>query len=785
MSLPNELLPVGLLATPAAAAGAENRSLRFNPSDSAYLSRTPSSSGNRRTFTTSMWVKRCGIVNCGVVGQELFRAGNSALSAMNFAPSDGPCDSLSFKADQGGVSPGSATNAVFRDFSAWMHIVYRIDTTQSTADNRVRVYVNNVEQTWHTTNYPSQNQELKFNQSGQPHYIGGLEYLNGYLAQFAHVDGSSLAPTSFAEYDSNNAWVPLADLTGLSYGTNGFLLTFADNSSAAALGTDTSGNGNDWTVNNISVTAGAGNDSLADSPFNGDTANDTGLGNQVSGNYATLNPAFNEISRSSYPGGTITNGNLTLSGGSSSEAVGYSAIAIPQSGKWYFEVTAQTVGIDHYVQLASTATTLAYSEQNVTTLSHNIASNGDVLGYAIDRDANSYTVYKNGSSYSTGSVSAYDYLVRLYDYASFTHHINFGQRAFAYSAPSGFKALCTANLDDPLIADPSTVMDVKLWTGNGTSQTISGLGFSPDLVWIKNRNLGSDHEVYDRTRGAENVIKTSNTDAEGADANALLSFTSTGWTLGNSSAVNRNNDPIVAWTWDAGSSAVSNSNGSITSLVRRNTTAGFSIVTFTGNGTAGATVGHGLGVAPSFYVLKCRNNATNWPVYHAGLTNPEQKILILSSTTAEVDVTSYWNDTAPTSSVFSLGTDLNANGNTYTYVAYCFAPVESYSAFGRYTGNGNADGPFVYTGFRPKWIMTKRTDSIAFWMVLDSERDTYNVIDGQLYPNSASAESSSAVADFLSNGFKARSTSNEMNTSGGTYVYAAFAENPFKYARAR
>jgi hypothetical protein len=228
------------------------RSLRFNSGDQAYLNRTPSTSGNRRTFTFACWIKRSKLVNCGSSGQEIFRAGDSALSAMNFAPSDGPCDALSFKADQGGVSPGSATNAQFRDFSAWFHVVYRIDTTQSTAANRVRVYVNGVEQTWHTTNYPSQNQELKFNQSGQPHYIGGKEYFDGYLADIHFIDGQSLGPSSFGETNNNGIWDP-KEYTG-SFGTNGFYLKFDD---PADLGDDESGNNNDYTPNGLVGVLGA------------------------------------------------------------------------------------------------------------------------------------------------------------------------------------------------------------------------------------------------------------------------------------------------------------------------------------------------------------------------------------------------------------------------------------------------------------------------------------------------------------------------------------------------
>jgi len=799
MSIPGSALPL-LLASPAGAAVAENRSLRFNPSDSAYLSRTPSSSSNRRTFTTSMWVKRCGLVNCGVSGQELFRAGNSALSAMNFAPSDGPCDSLSFKADQGGVSPGSATNAVFRDFSAWMHIVYRIDTTQSTAANRVRVYVNNVEQTWHTTNYPSQNQELKFNQSGQPHYIGGLEYLNGYLAQFAHVDGSSLAPTSFAEYDSNNVWVPLADLTGLSYGANGFLLTFADNSSASALGTDTSGNGNDWTVNNISVTAGAGNDSMADSPFNGDTANDTGAGGEVPGNYCTWNP----LAKSS--GVTVQNGNLDAVSSTATQIL--LSTFFVSSGKWYAEFQRTSNSVEDALGIAtsdyvfnnsfySAKKIAAYYGGNLVTTSFGSAvfpswSTGDIVRIKLDLDNQKFAVAVNGGSFSEITITDYNghfagesWCFCVQNGASggsgsFNYSANFGQRAFAYSAPSGFKALCTANLDTPTIEDGSTVMDAVLYDGNGSTQTISGLNFSPDLVWLKSRSDGEDHSLQDTVRGAgNNRLRSNSIGAENTQSGQISSFNSDGWTMGN--RTNESGQTYVGWAWDAGSSTVSNTSGSITSTVRANTSAGFSVLTYTGTGS-NATVGHGLGIAPQFIVIKDRDAGTDWMVYHESLGNG--KYLNLNLTAAAVTAV-HWQNTSPTSSVFSIGTSIYLNNSDNHYVAYCFAPVEGYSAFGSYTGNGSNDGPFVYTGFRPKFLLFKPSTIVEQWNIRDSARDTYNPAGSRLFPNLNNAESTSNNIDLLSNGFKVRGNSNQENASGETYVWAAFAESPFAYARAR
>jgi len=381
---------------------------------------------------------------------------------------------------------------------------------------------------------------------------------------------------------------------------------------------------------------------------------------------------------------------------------------------------------------------------------------------------------------------------------------NFGQRAFAYTAPSGYKALCTANLPAPTVEDGSTAMDVALYTGNGSTQTISGLGFSPDLVYLKERSSTSYPTMLDIVRGASKRLFTHLTDAE-STGSELTSFNSDGFSLGVSNGANESGQTYVAWTWDAGSSTVSNTDGSITSSVRANPTAGFSIVTYTGAGSAG-TVGHGLNTAPTFMVFKQRTGANSWAVYHTSIGTGSY--LTLESTQAALSNVSPWNNTAPTSTVFSLATAsgsdavnrVNLSGEDY--VAYCFAPVEGYSAFGSYTGNGSSDGPFVFTGMRPRWLMIKNTSSIggiqnyASWLILDTQRDSYNVSRNTLWANMSVAEDlrgdgSTAVGsncdiDICSNGFKIRTGSVETNGSGNVMVWAAFAENPFALnARAR
>jgi hypothetical protein len=329
-------------------------------------------------------------------------------------------------------------------------------------------------------------------------------------------------------------------------------------------------------------------------------------------------------------------------------------------------------------------------------------------------------------------------------------------------------------------------MDVALYTGNGSTQTISGLNFSPDLVWNKVRNDSYWHSITDTVRGATKTLYPNDTLAEFTDAASVQAFTSDGFTLGSQALVNESAKTYVAWTWDAGTSTVTNTEGSITSQVRANASAGFSVVTYTGTGS-NATVGHGLGVAPQMVIVKQRLTPTeNWLVYHASLTSPSNSFLVLNTTAARGEVAGYWNG-GPTSSVVGLSFRGAINTNNNNYVAYCFAPVAGYSSFGSYTGNGSADGPFVYTGMRPRWIMFKRTDTTADWLLLDTARDNYNAVEKHLHPNLSNAEATGSPpwADILSNGFKLRNTYGETNASGGTYIYACFAESPFQYARAR
>jgi hypothetical protein len=331
------------------------------------------------------------------------------------------------------------------------------------------------------------------------------------------------------------------------------------------------------------------------------------------------------------------------------------------------------------------------------------------------------------------------------------------------------------------IDKPNKYFTAKTFTGTGASQSITGLEFSPDFVWLKSRSTVANHYLYDIIRGANNQLLSNATSAESTVADRMTAFNSDGFTVGSSSEVNGSGNTTVAWTWDANGTGVSNTNGTISSTVSANTTSGFSIVSYTGNGSSSATVGHGLGVAPKMIILKRRNASDAWYVMHKSLTSNNN--VFLNLTDAQQSVSTYTAgliSTSPTSSVFSFvngSTVNNVNASGATYIAYCFAEVKGFSKFGSFLGNGSADGRFVYTGFKPAFLMWKRSDSSSSWAIIDSTRDTYNVTTKYLIPNASDAEASTTFLDFVSNGFKLRTTS--LNESGGTYIYMCFAENPF------
>jgi hypothetical protein len=780
------------------------RSLRFNTPDAAYLNRTFSTPTAGTKWTYSLWMKKCGIAGTGTnLPYLLCTAGSGAQGFIGFGWNQ--ADDIIF--GYGGFGR-RVTPSVFRDYSAWYHLVFSIDTTQGTEANRAKLYVNGVQQTWTTITSITQNDTTQINQAVS-HLIGrqtGQPYdsLNAYLTEINFIDGQALTPSDFGETDANTGvWKPKK--YGGSYGTNGFYLKFADNSNttAATLGKDSSGNGNNWTPNGFSVTAGTGNDSLVDTPTN--YGSDTGAGGEVRGNYCTLNPLIPAAA-----GVTLSDGNLRYTNTSGGANQWYTTI-IGLSGAFYYEATCTTRGASdqyNYVgdgnALYATNGQIYIGGSLVTTVA--AYTSGDVIGVAFGGAGGSgLQFFKNGTQVYSASASGGNTPI-VNGYNSCVWDMNFGQRPFAYTAPSGFKALCTQNLPTPAIAKGNQYFDVLTWSGTGGSsgatRSITGLNFQPDFLWEKARSSGSGHQLLDVVRGVgqNKVLASNSTGAEPTPANTeslygwLSSFNSDGFTTTNGTSTwdnwNKSGDTYVAWNWKAGGTGVTNTVGSITSTVSVNTTAGFSVVTWTGNGGSSEQVGTGLSTTSpiAMAIVKRRSGTSDWWVGHRGILGANFAYRVLLNSTAANSG----------SGPYVLGSQSNTNGdrlylateglaNTVTYVAYCFQQIAGYSAFGSYTGNGSSDGPFVYLGFRPKFFMTKRTDGAGDnWHIHDTTRSTYNIAYADLRPNTSDVENTSAYPmDILSNGIKWRQGGSDGNESGGTYIYVAFAENPFKYSLAR
>jgi hypothetical protein len=746
------------------------QSLRFNSADNAYLSRTFGTGGSSVNFTISLWAKKASNDDNGFMLLSTSGAAGSGRDQFYINSAE------KFQFYGSSQNNEDSNNVLLRDPSAWYHIVVACDMDNGTATDRIKVFYNGQRQASVSTSITS----FSFFGGNRLHYIGTENdgvYNNGYIAEYHYVDGTTKDPTDFGEYDDNGVWRPIA-YSG-SYGTNGFYLKF-DPTATNGVGHDHSGNGNNWTASGF-TTSGTGTDVMSDTPTT---------------NWCTLNPLGGTFQSRH----TLSEGNLkyTQSANTGQAATMNSQGTIGvSSGKWYWEISNATNQVFGFMQSQNEAGTYqttggwVYSNGEnhyggVTGFSHsNSIGSSDVIGIALDMDNNTCATYKNGSlmgTFTTIPDGTYFPTAAVYSSSSSGGATyNFGQRAFAYTPPTGYKALNTANLPAPEIKDGSDYFNTVLYSGNGSTQSITGVGFQPDWVLIKDRvNSADNWNAFDVVRGATKVIRPNLTSAEATDANSLTSFDSDGFSLGTRLEVNRSTSTFASWNWLAGGSTSSNTDGSITSTVSANPSAGFSIVSYTGNVTAGATVGHGLGVAPEMIIVKNRDTSGyHWIVYHKDIG--ATKYLYLSGNFNAGTYTNYWNNTAPSSTVFTIGTDNAVNANGDDMIAYCFAEVEGYSKFGSYTGNGNASGPFVWCGFKPSFLMIKRTDSTGDWFIFDTARDTYNVSYKWLKPNTSGTEPTGTGDswDILSNGFKPRNSNANQNGSGNTYAFMALAEHPF------
>ena len=877
-------------------------SLKFNHADSSFLSYSPGANGATKIMTYSGWIKLADTSKYHI----LLQAVSGSYDTIWVEPTN---DKLQVVLGSTSTAVVSSTRSL-RDISKWYHICVNVDTTQATASDRIKIWIDGVQETL-TGTQPAQDATFSaWFKSGVTHRInfeGGSTYGNGYIAEVHVAEGTTYDYTYFGQVGSNGYWIPKT-VSSITYGDEGFHLDFADSS---AIGDDESGNTNDFTATNIAAT-----DVTIDSPTQ---------------NFSTM-----DLNR--YSGiGTFSEGNLTVATTTNNRST-YGTIAVPLSGKWYYEVRVDSYasgGGAHFGwgtdvskggNEASSSEGIQFSTYNERVLLNgtgqsggygstgtDVASNGDVYSVLLDVDNGLFYYAKNGTyfnsanpSNSTGGLDVSNVLraattevrpnlARGGSYNE-TYTFNFGQDPsfnggetapgtdktdangvgkFLYDVPTGFLALMDDNIPQEGVE-------------------------SPDFVWIKERNNNSkSHYLFDTVRGATKNLHTDSTAAEATDTDSLLSFDYQGFTVGSNGDVNGSADTYVAWNWkaggiaptktytvkvvsdsgnkyrfdDFGTSAVtlelqeggtytfdqsdssnsghplrfsttsngthgggseyttgvtttgtpgttgaktvitvahgapilyyyctqhsgmggqantntthgsSNFDGSIQSVVSANTDAGFSICTYTGTSTVSESFGHGLNQAPELVITKARNTTDAWRV-HGSILGTD-KFLALSGTNAVATDSSNGGFPDNTDTLVNLGYE-STNGTNY--VAYCFHSVPGYSAVGSYIGNNSTDGPFSFTGFRPAWLMLKRSDSAADWLIYDNKRDTFNQMQFPLFPRSPDDEYTSNLlhVDFLSNGFKIRNaTYGETNASGGNYIYLAFAEQPFKFANAR
>lgn len=788
--------------TPLIDTNISSNSLMLDGTQNQYLSRTQSGWSLKKQFTISTWVKKTKLWQNQMIAQAFYDGVNFIQFWFDNQ------DHLMIYSIQAGTDYWYVYTPQYRDTWAWMHIVFTVDTENTIGTERFRLYVNNQRITSTVGNYwePPLNYVTDFFNPGFQHTlarnIDQSTYYHWYLADTHMIDGQALTPTDFGYSEPTTAqWLP-KKYTG-TYWINGFYLDFSDGTN---LWKDKIGT-NNWTLNGWITQA---NNQMIDNPTN---------------NFATMNPLANTQ--------TITAWNLKVYG--SSNTATHGSIAIPSNVPTYFEVTNM---VQTHANLAfwcgivgsTLSPTLNYQVSSIPRMAGFYSSNyqyvmkddgtytqvaaspllaNDIIKIAVNGNnmwVGKNTVWYDAAWGTTGNPATWanptttldattTYLPYVHLYLN-TAKVNFWQSTFAYTPPTWYKALSTKNLPDPVIKKPNEHFDVVTYTGNGGVLNINWLAFQPDFVWFKNRTVASQNTLIDSVRWVSKQLFSNLTNSEQTSVTGLSSFNSDGLTLnGNVNPtwdINFATHSYVAWNWKAGGAPVSNWNGTITSQVSANPTAWFSIITYTWNGVNGATVWHGLSKQPELILEKWRETAQYWtaqawwawPWSVSGYTGRQNTLFLNGNHSVNANS---WNG-APTSTIYKPSALNYQNENTKTYVAYAFHSVEGYSKIWTYTGNGSADGPFLYTGFKPRYIMIKKMNSTSNWSIFDTARDTDNVVDLWLWANVSNSELTSPAAqtfDFLSSGIKIRGIWDDSNVSGATYIYATFAESPFKYSNAR
>jgi len=787
-----------------------------------YLEKTFSSapgSQSGKRYVWAVWVQPPGIFSGTVF--PVWSAGTSASNAyteLSFYNQQSGGGDVEFNSYNGGGSYDFRLRPtqVFRDIG-WQHFLVSYDSTQAIASNRIKIYFNGEEITsFAQSDYPSLN-HVDFPGTATGHYIGSritsTKYKN-YSGTTCLLDSKSIqngdvAVTDFLDtftFGTNGSqYVPKADADiaalATTAGGNSFCLDFAD---SADLGNDISSNANDFTPNSMS----SANQSISTPSLN----------------YAVLNILDKGSSTTTSEGATRQP--------TATDHVILSSMLIPTTGKWAISGRVDagdfSFGIctpahtrtskigrtnDSWGAIDAPGASFFRSEHDsVGTNSTVISSINDTFIIAFDADSGKLWLGRNhngagiaylgGGDPTTGAtptytLSASEMSPGLHFAVGSQLTVSFGQRTHFETLPTDFLELNSANLTAP---DYQGIdyFNATLYTGNGTAigsggKAVTGTGFQPDLVWIKNRDAADSHILTDVVRGVTKYISSNSFNAEVTNVESLSTFDTDGFTVGNLDAVNTNTEDYVSWNWLAGGTGSSNTDGSITSTVTVAGAGHFSIGTYTGTG-ANATIGHGLGGAPEMIIVKNTGTAENWPVYHNGIaSDAETDVLFLNNTLAASDSPVYWNDTAPTSSVFTVGTDNSVNASSGTLIFFAFRSVPGVCKVGSYIGNSSTAGPYISLGFKPRWWLVKETtvsDSAHDWFVADSARYTYNgtttaggLNGGTLEANDTTVEEAHSTNfgnnpafDFLSDGIKLRTNSGVINATGRTYIYIAMAD---------